>query len=46
MKKLLYFILAFAAVAFVSTSCAEEEITPSSELYDNGGGNANTGGWG
>lgn len=46
MKKLLYFLFAFAVIAFSSTSCADEEIAPSSELYDNGGGNANPGGIG
>ncbi len=44
MKKFMYFLLAFAAVSFVATSCAEEEIRPSTELQDNGGGVGNPGG--
>ncbi len=45
MKKLLYFIFAFAAISFTATSCAEEEISPSIEL-DNNGGDPNPGGIG
>lgn len=45
MKKLLYFIFAMAAISFTATSCADEEINPSTEL-DNGGGEANPGGIG
>ncbi len=44
MKKFMYFLLAFAAVSFVATSCAEEEIKPSTELNsDNQGGSGNPG---
>lgn len=42
MKKLLYLIVALAAISFTVTSCAEEEIAPSTEL-ENGGGNPNPG---
>jgi hypothetical protein len=43
MKKFVYFLLAFAAVSFVATSCADEEIKPATELQDNGGGLGNVG---
>lgn len=45
MKKLLYFIVALAAISFTTTSCADEEINPIIEL-DNGGGEPNPGGIG
>jgi hypothetical protein len=43
MKKFVYFLLAFAAISFVATSCADEEIKPATELQDNGGGLGNVG---
>ena len=45
MKKLFYIVMFIMTVSLTVTSCAEEEIAPSTEL-ENGGGNQNTGGHG
>lgn len=38
MKKLIYILLFASVTALSFTSCTEEEITPSTELGENGGG--------
>jgi hypothetical protein len=42
MKKLIYILLLVSVCAVSFTSCTEEEVTPSTEL-ENGGGGQSTG---
>jgi hypothetical protein len=38
MKKIIYAILLTFSIALATTSCTEEEVTPDTEIVNNGGG--------
>lgn len=43
MKKFIYAILLTFSLAVAATSCTEEEVTPDTEIVNNGGGGGDAG---